>query len=72
MHGEMHILAESTEQWLVITFVEKTNTVSQGHAIMGSGKSSVVEHQTHGRKVVGLNPSRSGRKIFFSRVNSLC
>ena len=69
MPGEMHILAESTEQWLVITFVEKTNTVSQGHVIMGSGKSSVVERQTHDRKVVGLSPSRS---IFFSRVNFLC
>ena len=72
MHGETHILAESTEQWLVITFVEKTNTLSLGHVIIGSGKSSVVEHQTHDRKVVGLSPSRNGWRIFFSRVNFLC
>ena len=28
-----------------------------------------LEHQTHGGKVVSSNPGRSGRRIFFSRVN---
>ena len=37
----------------------------------GSGDNSVVECQTHDRKVVGSSPYRSGRKTFFSRVSFL-
>ena len=39
---------------------------------MGSGDGSVVERWTHHRSVSSLNPSRSSRRIFFSRVNLLC
>ena len=42
------------------------------HEVSGSRDSSVVEHRTCHGKVVGLSPSRSGRRIFFSRVNFLC
>ena len=31
-----------------------------------------LEHQTCDRKVIGLNPCMSGRRIFFSMVNCLC
>ena len=31
-----------------------------------------LECWTHDRKVVSLNPSRSGRRILFSRINFLC
>ena len=34
--------------------------------------SLLVKHQTHDWKVVSSNPSRSGERIFFSRVNILC
>ena len=37
----------------------------------GSGDNSVIECQTHDRKVVGSSPCRSGRKTFFSRVSFL-
>ena len=40
--------------------------------IMGSGGSSVVEHQTRDQKVSGSSLGRSGGRIFFSRVNFLC
>ena len=38
----------------------------------GEGIAQWLEHQTHDRKVAGLNPCWSGRRIFFSRVNFLC
>ena len=34
--------------------------------------SSVVEWWAHDRKVLGSSPSRSGRRMFFSRLNFLC
>ena len=37
----------------------------------GAGIAQWLEHQTCDWKVVGLNPCRSGRRIFFSRVNFL-
>ena len=42
------------------------------HEVSGSRDSSVVEHRTCHGKVVGSSPSRSSRRIFFSRVNFLC
>ena len=36
------------------------------------GDSSVLERRTLDRKVAGLNPGRSGGRIFFCRVNFLC
>ena len=39
---------------------------------LGSGDNSVLEQQTQDQKVLGLSPGRSGRRIFFSRVNFLC
>ena len=36
------------------------------------GIAQRLERRTRDRKVVGLNPCRSGRRIFFSRVNFLC
>ena len=38
---------------------------------LGSGGSSVVQHRTHDQKVMGLSPGKSGRRIFFFRVNLL-
>ena len=38
----------------------------------GVGIAQWLEHWTHGWKVKGLNPCRSGGRIFFSRVNFLC
>ena len=38
------------------------------HQIQGSGDSLLVERWTRDREVVSLNPSRSGGKMFFSRV----
>ena len=34
--------------------------------------ASWLEHQTRDRKVASLNPGRSSRRIFFSRVNFVC
>ena len=42
------------------------------HVHMGSRDTLLVEHWTHDRKVVSSNSDRSGRRIFFSRVNFLC
>ena len=36
------------------------------------GIAQWLECHTHDWKVAGLNPCRSGRRIFFSRVNFLC
>ena len=38
----------------------------------GAGIAQWLEHQTHDRKVVGLNPCRSSGINFFSGVNFLC
>ena len=38
----------------------------------GSGIACWLEHRTRDRKVASSNPGRSGRRIFFSRVNFLC
>ena len=38
----------------------------------GSRDSLLVEHRTRDRKVVSSNPGRSGRRIFFLRVNFVC
>ena len=38
----------------------------------GAGIAQWLECRTCDRKVVGLNPCWSGRRIFFSRVNFLC
>ena len=38
---------------------------------VGSGVSLVVQQWTRDQKVSGLSPSRSGRRIFFSRVSFL-
>ena len=40
--------------------------------VIGAGIAQWLEHQTHDWKVAGSNPCRSGRGIFFSRVNFLC
>ena len=37
--------------------------------ISRGGDSSLVERQTRDRKVAGLSPSRSSRRIFFFNVN---
>ena len=38
---------------------------------VGAGIAQWLEQRSCGRKVVGLNPCRSGGRIFFSRVNFL-
>ena len=38
----------------------------------GVGIAQWLEHRTHDWKVMCLNPCRSGRRIFFSRVDFLC
>ena len=42
------------------------------HEVSGSRDSSGVMDRTCHGKVVGSSPSRSSRRIFFSRVNFLC
>ena len=37
-----------------------------------AGIAQRLECRTHDRKVAGLNPGRSGGRIFFSQVNFLC
>ena len=39
---------------------------------VGAGIAQWLEHRTRDQKVTGLNPCRSGGRIFFSRVNFLC
>ena len=39
---------------------------------MWRGIARWLEHQTCDWKVAGSNPCRSGRRVFFSRVNFLC
>ena len=39
---------------------------------MGAGIACWLQHQTHDRKIASSNPSRSSRRIFFSRVNFVC
>ena len=43
-----------------------------GSRMMHGTGSSVLDGWTHGRKVMGSIPSRSSRRISFSRVNFLC
>ena len=43
-----------------------------GTHTMGSRDSLTVEHRTRDRKVASSNPGRSGRRIFFSKINFLC
>ena len=38
----------------------------------GGNSSVILERRTHDWKVMGSNPGRSGRRIFFSRVDFLC
>ena len=38
-------------------------------AVLSTGVACRLERWTHDQKVVSMNPGRSGRKIFFSRVN---
>ena len=38
----------------------------------GAGVARWLERRTRDRKVVSLNPGRSGGRIFFSRVNFVC
>ena len=40
--------------------------------ISGSWDSLLVQRRTHDQKVASLNPGRSGRRIFFFRVNFVC
>ena len=40
--------------------------------LLRAGIAQWSEHRTRARKVVGLNPCRSSRRIFFSRVDFLC
>ena len=49
-----------------------TVTHSVSHAWVRTGTAQWLERQTHDWKVAGSNPCRSGRRIFFSRVNFLC
>ena len=42
------------------------------HSEWFTGKACLLEHRTHDQKVPGSNPGRSGRRIFFSRVNFVC
>ena len=47
-------------------------SLSQGVCQEVTGKACWLECRTHYRKVVSLNPARSGGRIFFSRVNFVC
>ena len=41
-------------------------------SLSSAGIACWLERRTHDRKVASLNPGRSGRRIFFSRVNFVC
>ena len=68
--------------WLVLSFINLTQLVTSTVLVAiavdralktrGAGIAQRLEHQTRDRKVVGLNPCRSGGRIFFSRVSFLC
>ena len=40
--------------------------------ISGSWNSLLVQHQTRDQKVASSNPRRSGRRIFFFKINFVC
>ena len=46
--------------------------VLTSHKFRGAGIAQWLECRTHDWKVAGLNPCRSGGRIFFSSVNFLC
>ena len=66
-HSQTHSLCEAphTVKQTPDTFTVYTN-------YMGAGIACWLERLTHDRKVVSLNPGRSGGRIFFSRVNFVC
>ena len=57
---------------LVVFFFFNLFLLLQACYIRWAQDSLLVVCQTHDRKIVGLNTSRSSRSIFFSRVNFLC
>ena len=50
----------------------RAHTHTHTHPIHGAGIAQWLERRTHDWRVAGLNPCRSGRIIFFSRVDYLC
>ena len=54
----------------ILTSMEKATTTTD--IISGSWDSLLVQRRTHDQKVASLNPGRSGRRIFFFRVNFVC
>ena len=48
------------------------HTLPSHHIYTGAGTAQWLEHRTSDWKVTGLNPCRSGGRIFFSRVEFLC
>ena len=48
------------------------HTLPSHHIYTRAGTAQWLEHRTSDWKVTGLNPCRSGGRIFFSRVDFLC
>ena len=64
-------------QWCVCMHANKPaayafRTLIEGHTWLGMGIAQWLERRTRDWKVPGSNPSRSGGRIFFSRVDFLC
>ena len=82
INDEEHKIAQMIPEGDAISFEQSISTVDNfgrksGLAMisgkrLGAGIAQWLERRTRNRKVAGLNPCRSGGRIFFSRVNFLC
>ena len=59
-------------QGTVLSRASTLARVGGGGDWQGKGIAQWLEHQTRDSKITGLNPCRSGRRVFFSRVDFLC
>ena len=66
------IISVSACTTYTITICIIQGATSKNSTRYGSLGSLLVERRTHDRKVASSNPGRSGGRIFFSRVNSVC
>ena len=67
---DLFYLQQEWEVWLAPVYIQIRTTKSQ--LTQCTGIAQWLEHWTHDWKVPGSNPCRSGRRIFFSRVDFLC
>ena len=70
---ELFLKTYSTQAGKVAQFIcwRTANTIHPKY-LLGAGIAQWLERRTCDRKVAGSNPCRSGRRIFYSRVDFLC